>query len=68
MKVYKYPTGSEWPGILSRPQYDYDNLEILVNHIFDEIKQTGDEAVRKYSLEFDNFCLIDLKSQMKNFI
>lgn len=55
MKVYKYPTRSEWPGILSRPQYDYNNLEILVNQIFDEIKQTGDEAVSKYSLEFDNF-------------
>lgn len=55
MKVYKYPIRSEWPGILSRPQYDYNNLEILVNQIFDEIKQTGDEAVSKYSLEFDNF-------------
>lgn len=53
MQIYKNPGKKDWPEILSRPQEDFGKLESLVNRIFDEIRQTGDKAVLKYSRKFD---------------
>lgn len=53
MKVYKNPGKKDWPEILSRPQKDIGKLEMLVNQIFDDIRQEGDKAVLKYTKKFD---------------
>jgi len=53
MQIYKNPGKKDWPEILSRPQENFGKLELLVNRIFDDIRQTGDKAVLKYTKKFD---------------
>ncbi|HEX9513344.1 MAG TPA: histidinol dehydrogenase [Puia sp.] len=40
-------------GALSRPVFDTRSLELTVAGILKEVKEKGDEAVKKYSLQFD---------------
>src|SRR5260221_11158015 len=40
-------------GELSRPVFDTRSLELTVANILKEVKEKGDEAVRKFSLQFD---------------
>ncbi|WP_321307577.1 histidinol dehydrogenase [Marinifilum fragile] len=54
MQVIKYPNKKDWKAILSRPLIDNDDLENVVNQIFNEIKTGGDEALKKYTWQFDN--------------
>src|SRR5882757_3016803 len=40
-------------GELSRPVFDTRSLELTVANILKEVKEKGDEAVRRFSLQFD---------------
>ena len=47
------PPSGGWGGLLSRPVFDTRSLELTVAGILEEVKEKGDEAVKRYSLQFD---------------
>ena len=52
MKTYIEPEKAAWPEILKRPSFDVSELFAKVQAILNEIKTTGDEALKKYTLQF----------------
>lgn len=61
MKTYLYPPQSAWPTLLARPAMDTAQLEDAVIGILDDIRSTGDAAVKKYTARFDGAELTDLQ-------
>ena len=61
IEIYKNPKKSEWKNLLKRPTQDYANLEGDVKAIFEDIKQHGDTAVKKYTKLFDGIDIEDFK-------
>jgi histidinol dehydrogenase len=57
MKTVKYPTRETWPELLKRPAFDHAELEQHVSVILNDIKQNGDDAVRRYALQYDKVTL-----------
>ena len=53
MKKYKNPSAAEWPSICLRPVQDSEALEQMVLPVFEDIRKNGDQAVRKYTEQFD---------------
>ncbi len=53
MKTFINPEKKQWPQILERPSLDVAGLYETVQGVLNEIKQTGDSALRKYTLKFD---------------
>jgi histidinol dehydrogenase len=53
MKVIKYPLKTDWPSLLQRPAFETASLNEKVKAVLDDIKSNGDEAVRKYTAQFD---------------
>ncbi|MCL3778812.1 histidinol dehydrogenase [Prolixibacteraceae bacterium JC049] len=54
MKVVKYPSRQTWGELLKRPVLDNASLNESVQLVIDEIRQKGDEAIKKYTGHFDN--------------
>jgi len=61
MKIIKYPDRKDWEEILKRPSFDSFALEDVVKKILNDVKENGDEAVRKYILQFDKAVIDDLR-------
>ena len=57
MKTFINPEKKHWPEILKRPVFDVSELYEKVQSILNEIKTGGDEALRKYTLQFDGVLL-----------
>ncbi len=57
MKTYINPEKSVWPEILKRPLIDVSELYGKVQSILDEIKSEGDNALKKYTFQFDGINL-----------
>jgi len=55
MKVFIRPKIEEWPLLLQRPENDLSDLFATVQSILFEIKTKGDEAIIKYSKQFDGY-------------
>jgi histidinol dehydrogenase len=53
MKTFINPDRNKWSDILKRPLFDVSELYGKVQVILNDIKISGDEALRKYSLQFD---------------
>ncbi|HEY0031561.1 MAG TPA: histidinol dehydrogenase [Bacteroidia bacterium] len=53
MKVIKYPSRTEWPELLRRPSIELASLENIVAPILSDVKECGDAALKKYTLQFD---------------
>lgn len=53
MKKIVNPNRSEWESILKRPTQSVADIEETVNAIFAEVKETGDQAIIKYTKQFD---------------
>ena len=69
MQIFKHPERVAWKEILSRPVIDTSQLIGLIKPILEEVRFNGDEAVRKYTREFDQVELDDLsvpESQINN--
>lgn len=60
MRIYQRPNRAEIDTIVKRPTYNVTELNEKVSAILDEVKANGDEALRRYSLEFDKCHLDDL--------
>ena len=61
MRIIKYPDRKDWSEILKRPSLDSSSMEEVVGQILSEVKQNGDEAVRKFTSQFDKVDLSDLR-------
>ena len=54
MKVIKYPAKDEWSEIVKRPHLDVSQLNATVEGVLDDVKNHGDEAVKRYEEKFDH--------------
>ena len=54
MKVIKYPAKEEWSEIVKRPHLDVSQLNATVEGVLDDVKNHGDEAVKRYEERFDH--------------
>lgn len=57
MQLIKYPDKKDWAALLQRPKQNFDDIKAAVQNIIDEVKMSGDDAVRKYTKQFDGFDL-----------
>ncbi|MEO6404128.1 MAG: histidinol dehydrogenase [Ferruginibacter sp.] len=57
----KYPSQEMYPDIIQRSVKAERNVSAIVNEIFAAVKQDGDEALKKYALQFDKAQLTELK-------
>lgn len=55
--IIKYPPKANWPGLLERPVFSYEKLMNSVENILLEVKSKGDEALKKFSKEFDGLTI-----------
>jgi histidinol dehydrogenase len=53
IKVIKHPNKEDWQKIIKRPVFENTSLEKAVKKILEKVKGKGDQAVRKYTKEFD---------------
>lgn len=53
MQVIRYPEKEQWSEILKRPVFDNSHLFDIVQKVLDDVRQHGDDAVRKYTAQFD---------------
>ena len=60
MKIIVNPDRKDWEGLLKRPQHDTSSLNEIVSSVLNEIRNEGDEAVRRYELKFDKADLKEL--------
>src|SRR3954465_10249574 len=57
IKIYKYPQSAEWKELLQRPSSDNSRIRSTVEQMLQAIKRDGDQAVRKFSQQFDGVSL-----------
>lgn len=57
MKYIEYPNKLDWDKILKRPVFETESLEARVSPVLKAVKEKGDEALRKFTLEFDKITL-----------
>lgn len=60
MQVVKNPLKKDWSVVLKRPTKTVKDIEAMVEAIFQEIVEDGDEAVKKYTEKFDGVKLNEL--------
>ncbi len=54
MNIISYPKKEDLQEILQRPTFDMQNLTATVTEILDDVKLNGDNALRRYTEQFDN--------------
>ena len=60
MKYIVYPRRNKWSKILKRPTQTFKEIETIVNQVFEDVQSNGDQAVRKYTKQFDKVSLSSL--------
>ena len=61
MKVINEPSTNEWASILARPTIDAAQLNDKVNAIIKEVVVGGDDAIKKFTLQFDRVSINEFK-------
>lgn len=59
MQIIRYPDEADWETVLRRPAMDTQALEATVGKILSDVRQQGDEALRRYTLSFDKADITD---------
>ncbi|MCB0373034.1 MAG: histidinol dehydrogenase [Muricauda sp.] len=54
MNKIHYPDRTDWAELLKRPTQTVDDIEEIVNTIFQEVKEGGDAILKKYTDRFDH--------------
>ena len=54
MKVIKYPAKEEWKELVKRPHLDVSQLNATVEGVLEDVRNHGDEAVKRYEEKFDH--------------
>lgn len=67
LKIIEQPDRSEWKQFFKRPTTDLQQLEKTVSIVFDEVKASGDRAVKKNTKQFDGVDLIHLEVSEEEF-
>lgn len=57
MRIVRYPEREVWKKILERPHTDISALNGVVDDILEDVRNNGDEAVRRCELRFDGVSL-----------
>ena len=60
MRIVRYPEREVWKKILERPHTDITALNGVVDGILEDVRNNGDEAVRRCELRFDGVSLQSL--------
>jgi histidinol dehydrogenase len=60
MKIIRHPQKKDWQDVLARPVFDTARETAAVRKILDDVRENGDEALRRYSKQFDNVEVEDL--------
>ena len=60
MRIVRYPAREVWKKILERPHTDISALNGVVDDILEDVRNNGDEAVRRCELRFDGVSLKSL--------
>jgi len=60
MKTVKYPNREQWQDLLKRPVMNVAALENIVSGVLNDVKTNGDEAVKKYTSQFDKVTVNEL--------
>ena len=53
MQIIQNPLKKDWSTILERPTKKVDDIEAIVNTVFNDIKNNGDKALNEYTHRFD---------------
>ncbi len=61
MKIIEFPSNSEYPMLAQRPTLSFESIAEKVLPVISEVRSRGDEALRKYALEFDNVLLNEFR-------
>jgi histidinol dehydrogenase len=61
MKIINNPPGSTWLSLCKRPAFDKSELDDVVKEIIKNVRDSGDVALREYSLRFDKVNALELK-------
>jgi histidinol dehydrogenase len=59
MNIIKYPAIADWKELLKRPAINIVSLESTVSKVLADVRENGDDAIRKYTLQFDQVELKD---------
>jgi histidinol dehydrogenase len=59
--VFINPNKVEWTALLRRPAFDSASLESVVGPILQDVKQRGNEAIKRLAEKFDGVVLNELK-------
>ena len=71
MKIVNNPTKQEWPSLCQRPQIELDFLESTVKNVLVRVKNSGDQALKEITAQFDKVNLIEIEvsvSEIENAI
>lgn len=60
MKLYTYPLKQDWQQILKRPAFDTAQLQDKVRTVLENVRLNGDEALKKYTTQFEGLQLEDI--------
>lgn len=60
MKILEYPNKNQLADALSRPSFNADKLEKVVQKILKQVQQKGDKALINYTKKFDQVILDNL--------
>ena len=53
MQIIQNPLKKDWSTILERPTKTVDDIEAIVNTVFNDIKNNGDKALNEYTHRYD---------------
>jgi len=68
MKLIKHPVKEIWNDILKRPVFDNSSLEATVQLVLSDIKVNGQNAVNRYTLQFDKVTIENVQVTEAEFL
>ncbi|MDB5224136.1 MAG: histidinol dehydrogenase [Chitinophagaceae bacterium] len=61
LKTFINPGREKWAEIIERPKINDAELKFIVSDVLKDVKENGDDAIKKYCLQFGKVLLEDLK-------
>ncbi len=67
METILYPEKEQWPFLLTRPALSTKALDATVQTILDDVRSNGDDAIKKYTAQFDKTILTSFQVTQDEF-
>ena len=61
MRIVNNPPNQEWPALCQRPQMELDFLESTVKNVLVRVKNSGDQALKEITAQFDKVILTEIE-------